>query len=385
MKEKVFLLLLCIVVNVSALGQNVRILFRYDDYGIENDKVSLGVFRLFREYEMPLLVGVIPAIKGVNNFRLNNSVTNDKSKKSILNEMLQDSNFVIGMHGYDHRNNSKSALSSEFTGLSYNEQKEKIERSQKMIMQKFGKKSEIFIPPWNTYDAITVKALIESGFKLISAARYNFPELASDNSMLFLPYTITFNDFIKKYTRIVDNSVTDPLLVVMMHQYDFIEQNPERGTISVDSLEGILYKLAQNPNVRVLSFNDVIGKEDLSYERLLHNQIPAFMLPDLVSYNFPGYLSADEKGKYLLYFAKPLFFLMMFLLLSYIFVNLFFKFISTSLNFGKLIYMSIITVILLNASYFILGFKFSFYYVLLALFSLIVTLFSVIYINDKSY
>lgn len=86
---------------------------------------------------------------------------------------LQSEGYTIAMHGYHHIFETKADglvtrnKISEFAGLSYEVQLEKICRG-KEIMNSHGVETDIFFAPAHSYDDNTLKALAACGFKYIS-------------------------------------------------------------------------------------------------------------------------------------------------------------------------------------------------------------------------
>lgn len=86
---------------------------------------------------------------------------------------LQEQGHTIAMHGYHHVFSLKadglitSNKISEFAGLTFEEQLEKIQRG-KGIMNENGIYTDIFFAPAHSYDNNTLRALSECGFRFIS-------------------------------------------------------------------------------------------------------------------------------------------------------------------------------------------------------------------------
>ena len=86
---------------------------------------------------------------------------------------LQNQGWSIAMHGYKHLYETKQGGMfplnhfSEFAGLAYEEQSEKI-RQGKEILLSHGIHTDIFMAPGHSYDKNTVSALKENGFQYIT-------------------------------------------------------------------------------------------------------------------------------------------------------------------------------------------------------------------------
>jgi predicted deacetylase len=85
----------------------------------------------------------------------------------------QDRGWIIAMHGYEHKYETlyggilKISNKSEFSGLDYEIQKNKISKSLKIFnLNKIG--VEAWIAPSHSFDATTLKVLREENVKIIS-------------------------------------------------------------------------------------------------------------------------------------------------------------------------------------------------------------------------
>ena len=88
---------------------------------------------------------------------------------------------------------------SEFAGLSYEIQYEKLKRGQE-ILRKSGVCTDIFMAPGHTYDADTIRALKACGFKVVTDGLYLKPY--RDQGVLFVPCRMTSNYKIKGIDKI---------------------------------------------------------------------------------------------------------------------------------------------------------------------------------------
>lgn len=143
--------------------------FRLDDITPDmNWDTFYQLKSVFDKYHIKPLLGVVPDNR------------DDSLKRGALCadfwkviRQLQEDGWLIAQHGYRHQycSNNKGLLRlkevSEFAGLTYEEQKEKIRRGSK-ILQKNGIYVTIFMAPGHTFDKNTLKALKENGFLYIT-------------------------------------------------------------------------------------------------------------------------------------------------------------------------------------------------------------------------
>ncbi len=121
------------------------------------------------------LIGVIPDNQ-------DQSLQTDAVKNDFwaLVRELQKGGWVVAQHGYQHLYVTKESgilqinERSEFAGLSYAEQEEKIEKG-KNILEGHGILTDIFMAPAHAYDKNTLKALKEKGFHYVTDGYTRYP------------------------------------------------------------------------------------------------------------------------------------------------------------------------------------------------------------------
>ncbi len=88
---------------------------------------------------------------------------------------------IIAQHGYQHRYVTKDAgivginSYSEFAGLSYEEQYEKIQRGKKILEERLGTSPTWWMAPAHSLDKTTCKALYDLGFTYITDGISPYP------------------------------------------------------------------------------------------------------------------------------------------------------------------------------------------------------------------
>lgn len=146
-----------------------KIYIRFDDICPTMDwKLWEKAMRVLQENKLKALLGVIPDCKDPE-------LMIDEPRADYWDYLkeLQQQGFVLAMHGYQHRfvRRADGIVSrnkiSEFAGLSYEEQFEKI-RQGKDILISHGIDTDIFYAPAHNYDDNTLLALKACGFHYIS-------------------------------------------------------------------------------------------------------------------------------------------------------------------------------------------------------------------------
>ena len=163
----------------------IKIAIRIDDITENMDWERFHRFEnLLDKYGVCPLIGVIPDNK-------------DESIQGTINteyySWLQNklkSGWTIAMHGYDHCYVSKKGglfplnLFSEFAGVAYDSQCEKITKGKKCLEEN-GIHTDIFMAPAHSFDKNTVRILLDNGFRYITDGFGYYPYVR--NNMIYLP------------------------------------------------------------------------------------------------------------------------------------------------------------------------------------------------------
>lgn len=155
---------------------NWKVAFRIDDVTHTMNWEKFNSFCcLFDKYGIKPLLGVIP-----DNH--DSSLRIDTPRLRFWDDIraLSAKGYVIAQHGYQHVYHTSFAgilginAYSEFVGLSYLEQLDKITAGKK-ILDDEGLSSQIWMAPAHSYDYNTLSALTAAGFKYISDGYALFP------------------------------------------------------------------------------------------------------------------------------------------------------------------------------------------------------------------
>lgn len=144
-------------------------MFRLDDIHPQMKWETFDRVRmLFERYGVCPVIAVIPD----NRDPL---LVHDSARATFWEEMrlLKEKGWTIAMHGLHHEFVTKESgilgiqPRSEFAGLPYDVQKEKLSRG-KVILEEKGIKTDVFIAPAHSFDRTTCRALREVGFTTLS-------------------------------------------------------------------------------------------------------------------------------------------------------------------------------------------------------------------------
>lgn len=219
--------------NSSPKEKQITVVFRFDDYSSRSSTdFEVKLIDTFKKYNIHCTFGVIPYIvSDVHDPRPQDVVPLNQMKTTILKNAIEAGILEVALHGYSHQTIREigDGWYTEFFGLDYNSQVEKIAKGKIYLGEILGTRIVTFIPPWNSYDFNTIHAIEKLGFKSISADKYG--DASESSPIKFLPATsdlLHLRDAIKSARRI---SSIYSIIVVLFHVYDFLEIDREMGKL----------------------------------------------------------------------------------------------------------------------------------------------------------
>ena len=166
--------------------QEVYYTFRLDDITpTMNWDKFLRLKDIFDRHGMKPIIGIVP--QSTDSKLL---IDPPRSDYWEYLKQLEREGWTLAQHGCNHQYITKKKgifhlePKSEFAGISFKEQYEKIKRG-KDILQKHNIFTNIFFAPSNTYDINTLKALKENGFDIIPSSYTTMPY--ESHGILFIP------------------------------------------------------------------------------------------------------------------------------------------------------------------------------------------------------
>ena len=191
--------------------QEKTIILRLDDVGAWH---YLDVVEMITEDSLarniPISQGVIP-----------NDIERDRSFLNWVKKVRDNPQIEFALHGYYHTEN-------EFEKLNYEESKYYLDKGKQQMIKYMGVVPVTFIPPYNVYSNETEKALIDGGFKIMSAGK---DDVNYDGDLIYLGYGARTFDYsegnyispeitVQKCKESLDRF---GLCVVMVHPQDYLE------------------------------------------------------------------------------------------------------------------------------------------------------------------
>jgi peptidoglycan/xylan/chitin deacetylase (PgdA/CDA1 family) len=263
MKNKFLAIISIFVLNIFSAHGEIKMVFRYDDFLLMPSKLNDSILYIFQKNNIPLCIGIIP-------FDNANSVINSFNQDQIndLISRIQRKEIEVALHGYNHNNNANVSFftkyaSSEFATLRYDDQIEKLEKGKRYLDSLLQIDLKVFIPPFNTYDKTTLKALENLHFDIISA---NTKGPDGSCKIQYIPGT--FVDFVNLPKIIEANKNSEVAIIVYFHPFSFPGgsanyPNDFTKQITMNQLNNLLHWLRQD-GISFYTFSDIAKDADFS-------------------------------------------------------------------------------------------------------------------------
>lgn len=220
----------CLLPGRACAGQ-VKVLLRYDDYSsfqIDPKLIEFerALFEGVRAAGGHLIVGVIP-FPGMPHPETAEQADErplllGEDKRRLLRQYADAGVVTVALHGYNHGNNKRVAgVASEFSGLPESQQALLLGAGRRAVYRATGLDTRVFVPPFNQYDAATLRALSATGFELLSAGRSG---VTSDVfSLRYLPETVHPQGLRRAVSAALAEGWDDTIVVATLHPYDFAD------------------------------------------------------------------------------------------------------------------------------------------------------------------
>lgn len=267
--------------NAAISPPRVTVVFRYDDYSSRsNTDLEEKILRAFSRNKACCTFSIIPFISAVDylDTKPQEVIPLTAAKAEIARLAMAAGAMDAAQHGYSHqRQGYTHGWYTEYEGLDYDSQLHKIRQGKVFLEKILGANILTFVPPYNSYDANTLKVLEKLNFRCLSASVQG--QTDPSTSLKILPETCTLaqlREVIGNARKIVDYH---PIVCVMFHQYNFIgidnAKEAERIThkTSLDEFNQLLSWITSQNDIRVRSISQLLQENvDLSMERFIKNK-----------------------------------------------------------------------------------------------------------------
>jgi len=210
------------------MTNQVLIVLRYDDYHASLGAETAEKDAIEQRLVVPVFDGKAP-------------LADDPEKLASLRERLDQGVVELSLHGLTHTALTPPGVrQSEFAGQPLESQRERLSEGKRLLEEWLGASPRSFIPPWNTYDRSTERALAELGFEVVSAdlsAPLVSPPLVS------LPHTCGLRYLTRTVAR-ARRIAGLAVVVSMFHHFSFHESSSalarHYAQVPIASLPGII-------------------------------------------------------------------------------------------------------------------------------------------------
>jgi len=296
-KQKLYIIIIFAIIPFSILCQSI--IFRIDDYGIDNPYFYKDFSAIINKYSAKISIAAVP-IK-----------TNEQqwtSYEDSLFNFLSNLHYVeICQHGYNHKSYS---YGTEFCGRDSIIQERDIKEGKHLLEKKSRKKILVFVPPFNSYDSNTLNIVNKLGFNVISGDVRNLLKVDfNGNKMKSVPFTVNLFDFIRLSRE--NKLKKDKIYIVLIHGYDFVENksyydnikdqynNYNSSNYAKTNLEefSILLDLLNRKNVTYYHLNEISYNDSrFNYTNIAKtNRIYKLLpMPRIFELTNNGYLRLDN-------------------------------------------------------------------------------------------
>jgi hypothetical protein len=245
----------------SPIRATITVGLRYDDCSALSPAIlEDSILAVCARTGTPVTFGVVPAI-GIGDNRKSEPVgdsTLPPGRKRSLKAAREAGILDIALHGYAHRA-ATSDRRGEFIGVTQARQTELIRLGLREI-ESFAGPVSTFIPPWNAYDAATLKALQANGFRTLSG---DLAGIAKPGIPLrYVPATCLIPDL--RDAVLAARRSGGGTVVAYFHPYEFTDFDPKRGSFSFADFAADLEWLAAQPDVRTATLAEIGRLPDAS-------------------------------------------------------------------------------------------------------------------------
>ncbi|MEN6321063.1 MAG: DUF2334 domain-containing protein [Syntrophaceae bacterium] len=288
----------------------IKLVLRYDDYRLCNPtKVDNQMLEIAIRHNLSITIGVVPFLK--------KGIPTEQRSEQRCDEILASGvargKFEVAQHGYDHSLYQVTYYrqGSEFVGRSYSEQLSMIKAGRHAIENALGVKVASFIPPWNSYDDVTVESLRTLGFKVLSA--HAVGQGWSSCIPKPVPVTCELVDLRKAIEEVRQRKEGEIYIVGLFHDFYFKDVDPIRGKSTMQDFEELVIWLTAQPDIEIMTVSEAAqrntnftGHNQKSVARLffLKSLIPNFLQKSQWGYPNTSFVKTQQ----LSVFARIIFF-----------------------------------------------------------------------------
>ncbi|MDP2832089.1 MAG: DUF2334 domain-containing protein [Pseudomonadota bacterium] len=232
----------------------IRLAFRLDDPSItSNQEIEAHILEALARHGLRATFAVIPFRVTADGRK---PLTRDRAQ--AMRAGIAQGVLDVALHGYQHRNARTSGHPSEFAEVAAARQHEMIGAGKALLESLFEQPIGGFVPPWNSYDAVTLDVLARQGFSHLSANLEHPP--MRPTRLRLLPLTCSLSDLEAAVTEARRFARLAPVITVVMHHYDFPGGGDTPVFRSHGEFDALLAWVAGQADVRVQTLSELAGE-----------------------------------------------------------------------------------------------------------------------------
>ena len=275
------------------LTEKIHVTLRLDDYSARsNTAFEDALIEIAQRNQFSILFGVIPFVCDgyVRDISQQHEIPLDYKKAQILKEAIASNAIEVALHGYRHQTVTPKGRGkpTEFSGVDSAIQHTLIERGKAYLEDQLGLPIQIFVPPWNSYDANTLLALEALEFDCLASGT-NFGTVRQGERLRYIPATCTLSELDHALEN-VRRDGRSHVISIMMHEYDFVEVNQKRGIISIPEFEARMVELIRQPDVQLTTYEHILQTDNVDATRYWSNA-QAWIHRSLMPFPIANYFS----------------------------------------------------------------------------------------------
>lgn len=222
----------------------ITVSLRFDDPSATSDReLEEGILAAAKRHGTPLTLAVIPFRRVAEEL-----LVLDQERAAHLVAAQADGIIEIALHGHSHeqRATTSHGQPSEFVGLPLKTQQQLIQDGLTRLCALFPRPVTGFVPPWNSFDAVTAVCVADAGLRYLSAGWEN-PTNARTPRLL--PRTCQVSRIREAVAEARRFGRLAPIVVGVMHHYDFAESGSPQAVMDLVRFEELLAWLAAQSDV----------------------------------------------------------------------------------------------------------------------------------------
>lgn len=225
----------------------IRLAFRFDDPALTSDHaLERRIVDTFRNAGCPLTCAVVP-------FCCDSAKPRPITAEAVphLVDAQRSGHVEVALHGFCHREHArmKNRCRTELVGIAKDHQRELLLAGKSHLEEVFSTRIGGFVPPWNSYDRVTLDLLPELGFSYVSASW----DLVSEDSLPIpvIPRTCNLVHLKEAVAEARQYAPLDSVVVGILHHFDFSESGDTEARTDLSELSQLLAWTRNQPDLDV--------------------------------------------------------------------------------------------------------------------------------------